>query len=475
MSGRKRIANPSRRRRGLLLIVVMWVTLGLVAMALLMGDSMRLEMRAAENTAAGLAAGQAVEGARRYLIQTLGELEERGRMPEEDELLVEAVAVGEAHFWVIGRANDDRVTGEPSYGLIDEAGKLNINVASREMIERLGLRLPGLTAEHAAAIVDWRDEDEEMLEGGAESSYYLLRQSAHVAKNAPFETVKELMLVAGMDAALLVGGDANMNGVLDENENDGDASWPDDAGDGQLEPGLLAYVTVWSREPNQSAEGAPRSDLRQAQSLRPVLSEELGEERAGALIAAVGEQALAQIESVLELAARAGMTPEELDQVGDMLTAAEGEYLTGLVNAATAPSAVLACIPGIDENLAETIVATRQGRTASELAQMGWLLEALGPVAAREGGRWLTTRSDVFSADVAAVGAHGRGFRRDLLVIDTAGGTPAVVHRRDRTPMGWPLGATALDGLTAGVSGGSTRSSGVSGLRVSTGTSGVSR
>ena len=50
----------------------------------------------------------------------------------------------------------------------------------------------------------------------------------------------------------LYGDDGNLNGALDLNENDGDTSAPDDDRNGVLDPGILEYVTVWSREPTNT-------------------------------------------------------------------------------------------------------------------------------------------------------------------------------------------------------------------------------
>jgi type II secretory pathway component PulK len=58
-------------------------------------------------------------------------------------------------------------------------------------------------AELAASIVDWRDADDEVTSGGAESEYYLLLADPYYCKNAPFETLDELLLVKGATRDLL--------------------------------------------------------------------------------------------------------------------------------------------------------------------------------------------------------------------------------------------------------------------------------
>ena len=59
---------------------------------------------------------------------------------------------------------------------------------------------------------------------------------------------------------------------------------------------------------------------------------------------------------------------------------------------------------------------------------------------------WLLTRPQhLAEADIAAVGPHGRGFRRTLFIFDTADGTPKIIYRQDRTHLGWALGKEVRD------------------------------
>src|SRR5207249_3756045 len=111
----------------------------------------------------------------------------------------------------------------------DESSKLNLNTATLEMLETL----PRMTPEFAAAIIDWRDTDENVSQGGAESESYLRLTSPYRCKNTNFESVAELRHVMGADLDMIYGEDANLNGVLDINENDGDISSPSDNRDGR--------------------------------------------------------------------------------------------------------------------------------------------------------------------------------------------------------------------------------------------------
>ena len=52
----------------------------------------------------------------------------------------------------------------------------------------------------------------------------------------------------------------------------------------------------------------------------------------------------------------------------------------------------------------------------------------------------ITTQSFQFTADVAALGPHGRGYRRVRFIFDTSEGTPKIIYRQDLTHLGWALG-----------------------------------
>ena len=58
-----------------------------------------------------------------------------------------------------------------------------------------------------------------------------------------------------MDFESLYGEDANLNGILDANENDGDTTAPSDNRDGILDCGILEYSTVYTHEPTKMTNG----------------------------------------------------------------------------------------------------------------------------------------------------------------------------------------------------------------------------
>ena len=76
--------------------------------------------------------------------------------------------MGKSIFWFLGRHENADNRTLPAFALVDEGGKLNLNLATQEMLEAL----PNMTPEFAAAIIDWRDEDEEVSDGGVGGATY---------------------------------------------------------------------------------------------------------------------------------------------------------------------------------------------------------------------------------------------------------------------------------------------------------------
>jgi hypothetical protein len=173
-------------------------------------------------------------------------------------------ARGRGYFSVIAAVETDPSGTALRNGLIDESGRLNLNrllnfeldeTQTRDML----MYLPDMTEEVADAILDWIDDDEIMRTYGAESDYYTTLDPPYESRNGALESIDELLQVVGVTSSLLYGEDANRNGKLDPNENDGDANAPFDNADGLLQPGWAAFLTVNARELNQRADGSERT------------------------------------------------------------------------------------------------------------------------------------------------------------------------------------------------------------------------
>lgn len=201
-------------------------------------------------------------------------------------------ARGRGYFSVIAPVETDPAGTALRNGLVDESGRLNLNRLlnfeldedqSREML----MHLPDMTEEVADAILDWIDSDEIPRTYGAESDYYTSLEPPYETRNGAMESIDELLQVAGVTADLLYGEDANRNGKLDPNENDGDANEPFDNADGVLQPGWAAFLTVNARELNQRADGAERTYLNNGvlDELYDSLAEEFDEDIAQFVVA----------------------------------------------------------------------------------------------------------------------------------------------------------------------------------------------
>jgi type II secretory pathway component PulK len=374
-----------------------------------------------------------------------------GEMLQPTEFHCDAAPVGEALFWVIGRNTNDWELNytRPAFGLVDEASKINLNAPwlTAEMIEYL----PGMTLPIAAAIMDWRDEDTTVSTDGAEDETYSRFSPPYRAKNAEFESVEELRLVAGMTAEILYGEDANLNGMLDANENDADVSAPYDNRDGRLDPGLMEYFTVYSYEPMTG------TNINNRQDLQALLENYLNEQRVTEILrnfptgggggggGQPGGAQPSQLTSVLEFYLRSGMTQDEFAQIADYLAPTTNI----LVNVNTASQYVLECIPGIGVDFASQLVSYRESNP-SQLNTVAWVAEALNSdTNAIAAGPYITTRSYQYTADIAAVGRHNRGYQRVRYVFDTSEGAPIIVRRQDLTHLGWALGKDTRKELLA--------------------------
>ena len=444
MSAHGHSRASARSRRGAVLIIVMWICLGLVALTLYFANSMSSELRAADNRVTEIEARQAVAGGTRYAAYILANFATNGAVPNAADYKSEALAVGDAQFWLIGRDHSQAPTAEPVFGLVDEASKLNLNTATRAML----LELPNMTPELADAIVSWkRAANAQSDSSGSADNVYARLDPPRRNKGAPFESVDELRLVDGATLEILLGEDTNRNGVLDANVDDGEQSAPRDNQDGQLQAGLLEYVTVYSRQPNTRSDGTRRlnvTTLTNQQATAPLrrllLARGIEPQRVATIANLFNNPVNPPLDSVAAFMLASRMTAEEFALVhADLTTQATGATQAGLVNVNTASATVLACIPGIGADNAATLVAYRLAHP-DVLTSFAWLLQVLRPADIRRAGPYITDQSYQFAADIAAVGRFGRGYCREKVVFDLSNRTPRIVYHQDLSAYGWALG-----------------------------------
>jgi hypothetical protein len=101
---------------------------------------------------------------------------------------------------------------------------------------------------------------------------------------------------------------------------------------------------------------------------------------------------------------------------------------------------------------AQTLINYRQ-QNPNNLNSIAWVIDALGTgnstLTTLRNGDYITTKSFQFTADVAAVGPFGRGYRRVKFIFDISDGTPKILYRQDLSRLGWALGEKARQTLLA--------------------------
>jgi len=287
-----RPCRQSAGQRGVVLILTLWVLVILAAVALTYAYYAKLDLQmttyAADSARARYLAKAGFYQTCIYLRDDklkdmdLLDVDDLVDLDDQDDGILEYDAMSEEWYshWYDEDEEDGRKRvplgkGTFQVRVTDEAGKININEAPQEILRDL-LIVTGVKEKQAeviaAAIIDWRDDDDVPSELGQEGdlgdfgdfgsaeredTFYNPEQDlrdiedmgpAYVNKNAPFDNVEELLLVYGMDRYILYGEDANGNGKLDPNERDGKANPPDDNGDDDLFLGIYPHVTVYSEK-----------------------------------------------------------------------------------------------------------------------------------------------------------------------------------------------------------------------------------
>ncbi|NLH15602.1 MAG: general secretion pathway protein GspK [Phycisphaerae bacterium] len=216
---------------GLVLIGVLWVMVLLDMLVFVIARTGRLDARISlsmEEKIRGKWAGRAgVETGIALLLED----------EKDSDSLFDA--------WALSTADTNSVALDActfSITVIDEAGKININSATKDQL----MALPGMTDEISDCILDWRDNDDEVRANGAESAYYLNLPYPYQPRNGAFKTVRELLLVKGVSPQLVYG-----YGLIAETTSEYNAGW-------------VNYLTCYSYDNNNDADGNARININSA-------------------------------------------------------------------------------------------------------------------------------------------------------------------------------------------------------------------
>lgn len=127
--------------------------------------------------------------------------------------------------------------GEGSFelDLIPEQGRRNVNRLAeedwREILDQSGITDFNQQDELIGAFIDWVDSDDFTYANGAESDDAFYQERGYKVKNAPVDTINELLLIKGFTESVVYGGPSELE---DEPAYRGIAGWLTPWGDGRV-------------------------------------------------------------------------------------------------------------------------------------------------------------------------------------------------------------------------------------------------
>lgn len=202
---------PIRAERGIALVIVMLVVVSLGILAGGFSYSMLVETRLARNANSEpdleWLGRSGVELARYVLGHSLAIPGESGLASLNQKW---AGGPGATNDILADLSLSDVPLGQGSFSvkIVDCERKVNINIASEELIQR-ALLFMGLDAAAQTSIVDaildWKDPDDSVRLSGAESAEYLRGAPPYYAKNGPLDDIAELLLIRGVTPEMFWG------------------------------------------------------------------------------------------------------------------------------------------------------------------------------------------------------------------------------------------------------------------------------
>jgi DNA uptake protein ComE-like DNA-binding protein len=343
------------------------------------------------------------------------------------------------------------------------------------------LKLPGMTESIAEAILDWIDPDSVARPLGAENDYYGGLDEPYAPRNGLPDCLEELLLVKGVTRELLFGADSNYNRMVEPHEQAGPVGNAARSASGSAPVTPWSWhLTLYSGHRNRDSQGLPRINLNgpSLMELHQKLTSAVGPELAAFVVAYrqhgpyLGTEpatpgvvpfngaspAAFKISSVLDLAGASVAVPsgdakskpviyqsplapegsalgEQLAKLLDTTTIHNAMVSRGQVSVNDAPAIVLQTVPGIDEGLAQQIVAARQnasGEAASRRYPTWLLTEGLVDLPTMKRlFPYLSGSGDVVRAQVVAHFDRPGLSARAEVVIDGTGQAAQVIAWRD--------------------------------------------
>jgi general secretion pathway protein K len=224
---------------GAALIVAVWVILILTLLISSMAFDMQVEANVAsfhrKRTKAQYLARAGMEWTTAVLTRKVTEDKdaELTLEPDQDEQLVVA-SINLSRGVGISGVEKQMDTGKFIVDILPEESRRNVNLLSdedwEEILDQAGIENT-MWPELIDSFMDWIDDNDTHRLNGAESDDAFYKDKGYEVKNAPLDTVDELLMIKGFDQAMLYGGPARDN---EEVVYQGMAGWLTTWGDGKV-------------------------------------------------------------------------------------------------------------------------------------------------------------------------------------------------------------------------------------------------
>jgi general secretion pathway protein K len=242
-SGLRRTSQPfppyKSRQDGAALIVSVWVILLFSLLISSMAFDMQVEANVAgyqrKRVKAQYLARAGMEWATAVLSRKVTETmdEELILEPDQDEQLVVA-SINLSRGVGVSGVEKELGAGKFIVDIVPEESRRNVNVLTeddwKEVLDQAGVENTRWS-ELIDCFLDWIDEGDEYRLNGAESDDEYYQEREYEVKNAPLDTVDELLMIKGFTPALLYGGASPDD---EETIYTGIAGWLTTWGDGKV-------------------------------------------------------------------------------------------------------------------------------------------------------------------------------------------------------------------------------------------------
>jgi general secretion pathway protein K len=203
------VFSPLFGKKGIALIMVLWVMAILSVVALEFSFAMRTEITITKNYKEDLQRYAMAEGGVQRAITELIYKHDTRLQQMKKTLSLEEIPPEQKEWMADGRSYTlpfDQ--GACEVRIMSEAGKININMVSEFLLRKVIGQL-GLEGEAKDVVVDsvldWRDPNDFYRANGAENDYYLSLKEPYYCKNGNLDSIEELLLIKGVTPDLYHG------------------------------------------------------------------------------------------------------------------------------------------------------------------------------------------------------------------------------------------------------------------------------